>query len=404
MRPTPSTFELVSPGQRVRAEVGVETVWIGSTVYPDCPVWRVWFDGRPSLDTSTLGLAPLAGEPLTCGMRPVKFSRHRALTAFGAGREARVRFAARDGREIEARVRVTDMSAFCSLRALSAKKTRRLAGTLALQIQPQTETWRASVPASRDNSEGNDLSITRFPEGSVLWGAEGQSDAQRSTLNAQLSTPDAEAEEPQVLYVPGGKVVAYWRRGIEQHLVFCDRPGDLAERRFAVLDGLVELDVRDGRCGIDLLFQKMPFTGARLPAPVFGDRVTPAYRAAFGLAAVAGGDDFWVMRGEPGQFMVAARRQGGVWSVGGLTAEPRVLTVRFEDLWLRAPAVARALRYTVKILRDPVKGEAGDRVEEAFEGHAPDLRVALDLARDGGFLLEFRGAFESSNEPVCGCS
>jgi hypothetical protein len=347
-------LDLFSPGKRVRAEVKVETVWIGSTVFPDCPVWRVWFDGGLVLDSSTLGLVPRTGPPLIYGMRMVKFSRHRVQTALGAAREARVRFVARDGRELEARVRVTDMSAFCLVR----------------------------VPRSRSRP-GADLSLTRFPEGSFLWGEE--------QSNAQRSTPNAEVEEPQVRYVPCGKIVAYWRCGIEQHLLFFQRPGELAERRFAVLDGLAELDVRDGRSGIDLLFRKIPFTKTRLPTPVFGDSVTPAFRAAFGLATDAGGGDFWVMRGEPGQFFVAARRQGDVWKVAGLTAEPRTLTVRFEDLWLRTPADMRALRYTVKILRDPVKGETGDCVQETFEGQAPDVRVALDLARDGGFLLEFHG-------------
>ena len=41
--------------------------------------------------------------------------------------------------------------------------------------------------------------------------------------------------------------------------------------------------------------------------------------------------------------------------------------------------------------RDPLAGEQGKVVREAFAGQAPDVRVALDLSRDGGFLLEFRG-------------
>jgi hypothetical protein len=42
---------LFSPAKRVRAELAVETVWIGSTVYPACPVWRVWVDGCAVVDT-----------------------------------------------------------------------------------------------------------------------------------------------------------------------------------------------------------------------------------------------------------------------------------------------------------------------------------------------------------------
>ena len=136
----------------------------------------------------------------------------------------------------------------------------------------------------------------------------------------------------------------------------------------------------------------MPFTKAALPAPVFGEAVTPAYRAAFEmmLGRGAAGDDFWMMRGEPGEFAVAARRQGGVWQVAGVTAGARTLTVRFEDLWLRMPAELRALAYTVEILRDPIRDEPGDRVEEAFTEQALDVRVAMDLAKNGGFLLTYR--------------
>jgi hypothetical protein len=79
-----------------------------------------------------------------------------------------------------------------------------------------------------------------------------------------------------------------------------------------------------------------------------------------------------------------------VWRVAGVTAAAQTLTVRFEDLWLRTPAALRATRYTVQILRDPIAGEDGAVVDETFAGQAPDVRVALDLARDGGFLLTFR--------------
>lgn len=362
---------LLSPDKRVRAEVRVETVWLGATVYPECPVWRVWYDGRPVVDTSTLGLVPRRGGPLACGMRAVKATRHRAQTGIGPGREARVRFAGRDGRELEARVRVTDMSAFCAVR----------------------------VPRSR-TSGGADVSVTRFPEGSVLLGEEREGNAQREMSNVQRPTSNAKRETlnvgeggPQVRFMPSGKVVAFWRHGAEQHVVFFDRPGALAERCFAALERVESLPVADGRQGCRHLFLTAPFTKAALPEPVFGAAVTPAFREAFRLMLARGEacDDFWMARGEPGAFAVAARRQGGVWQVAGVTAAARTLTVRFEDFWLRMPAALRARRYTVAILRDPVKGEAGDRVEETFEGQAPDVRVALELAESGGFVIAFRG-------------
>lgn len=355
MRPIRPVCELVSPGKRVRAEVAVETVWIGTTVYPECPVWRVWYDERLVVDTSTVGLMTEAG-PLAYGLRLVKATRHRPQTGIGPARALVARFADRSGRELELTLRVTDLSAFCAIR------------------QPRKRI-----------QDGVDLSVTRFPEGSVLLGNAG-------TLNVQRSTFNAEAKTPQVRFAPSGKVIAFWRHGLEQHLVFFDRPGDLAERRFAAVERVEELDVADGRQGCEQLFLTVPFTKAPLPAPAFGEAVTPAYRAAFERILGRGGtsDDFYVMRGEPGEFAVAARRQGGAWQVAGVTAEARTLTVRFEELWQRLPPELRALRYTVELLRDPIKGEAGDRVGETFADQAPDVRVALDLARNGGFLITFR--------------
>ena len=375
---------VVSPSKRVWAEMAVETVWIGPTVYPECPVWRVWYGERSVIDTSTVGVLPEDGEPLAYGMRFVKATRHRPRTGIGPARSLVARFADRAGRELEVTLRVTDLSAFCAVRAITKKRTRRLAGTLALQ----------------DGHEDgpHDLSITCFPEGSVLLGRAGTPNTERPTPTSDLRpptsglrTPNAEEETPQVRFAPSGKLVAWWRHGMEQHVVCFDRSGDLAERRFGALPQIDELPVADGRQGCEHLFLTVPFTKAALPAPTFGEAVTPAYRAAFELVLGRGAtsDDFWMMRGEPGEFAVAARRQGGVWQVGGVTAEAQTLTVRFEDLWLRMPAALRTLRYVVEILRDPIQGEPFDRVEESFADQAPDVRVALDLAKSGGFLITY---------------
>ena len=348
-------FELKSLCGRVRAELSAESVWIGTTVYPDCPVWRVWYDGRPMIDTSTVGLMTEAG-PLAYAMRLVKVSRHRPQTGIGPARSVIARFAARDGRELEVTLRVTELSAFCGVREIAKTRDRKAGDRLA----------------------GQGLSITRFPEGSVLLG--------------MGETPNAEGERPQVRFAPSGKVIAWWRHGLEQHAVFFDRPGDLAVRRFGVLPQVASLPVADGRAGCGHLFLTVPFTKAELPAPVFGEGLTPAYRAAFELALGRNeaSDDFWVMRGEPGEFAVVARRCGRVWRVGGLVSEPMTLTVRFEDLWLRMSPELRVLHYTVEILRDPIRDEAGDHIEESFAAQAPDVRVALDAAKNGGFLLTFR--------------
>ena len=335
---------LLSPAKRVRAELTVENVWVGATVYPECPVWRVWCDGRLMVDASTVGLQTEAG-PLAYGMRFVKAARHRPQTGIGPARAVNARFAGRNGRELEVTLRITDLSAFCSVSQPRGKAT-----------------------------DSQDFSITRFPEGSVLLG---------DAFSA--------SGRPEVRFTPSGKLVAFWRHGAEQHIVLFDRPGDLAARRFGALERIDELSVADGRQGCNHLFLTVPFTKAALPAPVFGDTVTPAYRAAFEMILGGGEpcDDFWVTRGDPGEFAVAARRRGAAWQVGGVTAEAQTLTVRFEDFWLRMPPELRALHYTVEILRDPIKGETGDRVEEMFADQSPDVRVALDLAKNGGFLITF---------------
>ncbi len=366
---------LFSPAGRVRAELAVETVWIGSTVCPACPVWRVWVDGCAVVDTSTAGLVTGNG-PLGYGMRLVKVSRHRPQTGLGPGRSLVARFAARDGRELELTLRVTDLSAFCAVR------------------QPRTR-----------RPDAEDIGVTRFLEGSVLLGPAGTLNAQRSALNAHglpskgpgvaltsdLRSLIADAP-PQVRFTPDGKGVAFWRHGLERHVVFFDRPGELAERRFAALASVAALDVADGRQGCDHLFLTVPFTRNALPTPAFGAALTPAYRAAFEalIDREAACDAFWMMRGEPGEFAVGARRQGATWRVAGITAAAKTLTVRVEDLWLRTPVEWRAPHYTVELLRDPLPGEAGPCVEETFAAQAPDVRVALDLARDGGFLVTLR--------------
>ena len=350
-----SVLTLLSPSKRVRAQLSVETVWIGATVYPECPVWRVWYDGRPLIDASTAVLMTEAG-PLGYGVRFVKASRHRPQTGIGPGRSLVARFAGRDGRELEVTLRITDLSAFCAVRE---PRKRRL--------------------------DGEAVGITRFPNGSVLLGS-------AETLNVQRSTLNAEGRGPQVRFAPSGKLVAWWRHGTEQHIVFFDRPGDLAVRRFGALEKIESLNVGSGRQGCEHLFLTVPFTKAALPDPAFGEAVTPAYRAAFEsvLGRGAACDDFWMIRGEPGEFAVAARRLGGVWRVAGVMAQAQTLTVRFEDLWLRMPAEVRDRCYTVEILRDPVTGEVGEVVQEAFADQAPDVRTALDLKKDGGFLLTFR--------------
>lgn len=167
------------------------------------------------------------------------------------------------------------------------------------------------------------------------------------------------------------------------------RPADLAQARLGT-DHVVEaLALADGRDLLTAAFAVVPFAHGPLPEPVFGEAVTPAARAAFRafLGIDGEGEAFRVMRGEPDDFLVFARRSrgdgptGAVWQVGGFAVDATTLTVRFEDVWNLTPLELRATSYSVNILRD--------RACAILPGIAPDARLFIDLAANGGFLFTF---------------
>ncbi len=196
----------------------------------------------------------------------------------------------------------------------------------------------------------------------------------------------------RIFFAPSGKLVAEWQpAGGRLQMAVVDRPGDLAAKRFEAAP-LESWSLQNGKQGCQALFDLLPFVAGDVPAPSFDACLTPAFCKAY-LCAIerdAAIDDFWMIRGEPGVFAVVAQRRGATWRVCGLTGESRTLTVRFEDLWLRMPAELRSLSYTVEIFRDPNAKEQGASIEESFTGQAPDVRIALDLSANGGFLLTFR--------------
>ena len=197
----------------------------------------------------------------------------------------------------------------------------------------------------------------------------------------------------RIFFAPSGKLVAEWQRaGDRLQMAVFERPGDLAEKRFEVAP-LESWSVLNGKQGCQSLFDLFPFVAGNIPEPIYAESLTPAFRKAFQCVLERDGviDDFWMIRGEPSVFAVVAQRRGAIWRVCGLTGESRTLTVRLEDLWLRMPAELRALSYTVDIFRDPTAKEQGTSIEEFFTGQAPDVRIALDLSANGGFLLTFRG-------------
>ena len=182
------------------------------------------------------------------------------------------------------------------------------------------------------------------------------------------------------------------------------RPADLAEARLATDPAVDSLALADGRDLLTAAFCVVPFAHGPLPEPVFGEAVTPAARAAFRAFLGIDGEDeaFHVMRGEPDDFLVFARRlrrsrgdrptgavrrsrgdrpTGAVWQVGGFSVEATTLTVRFEDVWNLTPPELRVTSYSVNILRDGACA--------ILPGIAPDARLFIDLAANGGFLFTF---------------
>ena len=165
------------------------------------------------------------------------------------------------------------------------------------------------------------------------------------------------------------------------------RPADLAQARLGTDSAIGSLELADGRDLLTAAFAVVPFVCGPLAEPIFGDTVTPAARAAFRvfLGLDGAGDDFRVMRGEPDDFLVCARRAGATWQVGGLTVEATTLTMRFEDVWDLTPPELRATSYSVTVLKDG----ACAILPTILSGIAPDARLFIDLAANGGFLFTF---------------
>ena len=178
------------------------------------------------------------------------------------------------------------------------------------------------------------------------------------------------------------------------------RPADLAQARLGTDPAVGVLELADGHDLLTVAFAVVPFvcgpfpggsrccaTAKPLPEPAFGAAVTPAARAAFRvfLGLDGAGDDFRVMRGEPDDFLVFARRAGAAWQVGGFSVEATTLTVRFEDVWDLTPPELRATSYSVTVLKDGACAISPAILPDI----APDARIFIDLAANGGFLFTF---------------
>ena len=176
------------------------------------------------------------------------------------------------------------------------------------------------------------------------------------------------------------------------------RPGDLAEARLNCDPPPGNLDLGHGGDLLTAAFKVIPFVREPLPQPFFGGGVTlpaqEAFRLFLGTNVAERADDFRVLRGEPDDYLVCARRYHDVWKVGAFTVEPTTLTVRFEDVWRQLPERSRFTVYLVEVVRDPNAKDSADAqaahvVRETLPDVAPDARMCLDLAAGGGFTLTF---------------
>lgn len=338
----PITVE--SHNSAVSASLALESCWLGNTVYPAVPVLRVHHRRGAVIQSARLALQPLHGQPLRYGFAVVSVKRTRPATRLGPGRQVVVRLQEQSAekRELVITLRLSEISAFWSLR------------------QPRCR-----------SCSGVDLSAVQWSDGTVFY-----------------TPPDG---SPAVAHSPAAILAAYWHHAAEHHLIMLERPGRLAEMKFGVRTECAPLPVEQGADGCRFLYTRLPFS-REAPAVVYGAEIRESFKSAYDCLLAhfsSSDDDFWVIRGLPAEFAVAARRIGSRWLVCGITAAGRTLTVRFEDLWMRLPAELRAVHWDLTLIRDAVNQEPGATVRESFTALAPDIRVALDLKKNGGFLMEF---------------
>lgn len=194
---------------------------------------------------------------------------------------------------------------------------------------------------------------------------------------------------PVVRYLPSGCLAAVSLDDGEASLRLFDSPQELANTHAeAAPSG--EMKLPDGASALAYFFSVAPFE----PAVSFalGASVTPAFRSAFALLS-GGGIRF--LRGEFGAFLMgfAEDAAAGAFRVACITAAPRMLTVRLEDIWLALPEQLRFPFYDLTLTRDPnrLDGTGLGVVTETFPRQPGNLRLFLELARNGGVLLEARG-------------
>lgn len=161
-----------------------------------------------------------------------------------------------------------------------------------------------------------------------------------------------------------------------------------ADGRYAWVEGVLHAETREGRQAYARPCDWAAVCGPSLFLNLEPAQCTPAGQAAHAELVRAA---FRPVRGMPDDFLVAWRPEGGALVVCALACGATTLTVRLEDLWFQLEPGRRATSYTCSVLRDPHEKDPpdADPVRETLTGLAPDVRMCLDVAARGGFILRF---------------
>jgi hypothetical protein len=381
------------------------------------PVWQVSYDGHPMLLPSLLGLEMSGAAPLAGGFDLIRVTRRRRNRTWLLPPDQRtaIRDSFREGviqlRENVAPHRRMDLHVRCYNEGAAIRyRLPRQPGSAGFKIL-------------------RDLTEFRFPAGTEGYLDTAPEDGLRrqsiDTVNAISACPltlvyphgklgclleAGGSDWPRMRLAPhaggviallhgtapaGAPLVSPWRA-----LMVADCPVDLPGHSDLVLNlaedggapetsGTVRLS--DGRHHCTWAFTRFVVGAvceiAGLDAA--GLVVTPAHQQALPLIMThSGWDETRYLRGEIGEYVVVARRQGAQWFVAGITGpDSRVLTVRF-DVFL--PAGAQRLHYRLHLLRDALPEEDGARdgaVTEVFDKLTADDKVRLALSANGGFVM-----------------
>ncbi|MBR4170527.1 MAG: hypothetical protein IKR48_02625 [Kiritimatiellae bacterium] len=203
---------------------------------------------------------------------------------------------------------------------------------------------------------------------------------------------------PVIRHLPSGGILAVRLDPPPACVRLFDTPVALANARCGELadsfetEGAVSASSLSPTEAVRYWFRTAPFVARNAQEVSLSEEATPAFRAAFHLFSSS---PVTFIRGELDAYLIGVARDGGVFSVAGITIRSRVLTVRLEDIWYRLPVSVRASFYDLTILRDAHNRDTEEQkvagvVEEGFPEQPGNTRVVLELHANGGFVLTCR--------------